>query len=616
MSETDPASKRTGTTTLRNALRESEERLDLVLRGSNDGFWDWDVTTGELFLSARWLEMLGYAEADLEPHIRTFENLCHAEDLPGLREAMRAQLNAGAAQKMVIEHRLRTKSGEWKWILTRGAVGKRDEHARALRMAGTATDITDRKHAEVELQQHRDFLDEIVAQRTAQLQEANAQLQFDIGRRQEAEKRLREANAKLAEALEREKRISAQLKVAMEAAEAANRAKSEFLANMSHELRTPMTAILGFAEVLLKHGDLDHAPAERVEAVETIRRNGEYLMTIINDILDLSKIEAGKMRVEQIACSPVQIVSEVAALMRVRAEAQNLSFTVEYAGPVPETIQTDPTRLRQVLINLVGNAVKFTEAGSVRLAVRFVPDAGAPLMQFDIVDTGVGMSPEQATELFQPFTQADTSTTRRFGGTGLGLTISRRFAVLLGGNVTVVDTAVHKGTHIRLAIAAGSVMGVKMVDPGTVRPAPPPEPDRTPAPAAELCGCRVLLAEDGPDNQRLISFLLRKAGAEVSVAENGQVAVDKALAARGKGRAFDVILMDMQMPVLSGYDATARLRAEGYRGPIVALTAHAMEGDREKCVSAGCDDYATKPVDQKRLIATIRAFLTPTVGAR
>ena len=620
MGQAEQASRRTGTTTLRNALRESEERLDLVLRGSNDGFWDWNIATGALFLSERWLDMLGYAEGELEQHIRTFEHVCHPEDLPKLREAIQVQLespDSPDAPNMVIEHRVRTKTGVWKWILTRGTVGKRDDNAKPLRMAGTATDITDRKQAEMELQEHRDFLDEIVAQRTLQLQEANAQLQFDIARRQEAEEKLKESNAELATAWEREKRVSTQLKAAMQAAEAASRAKSEFLANMSHELRTPMTAILGFAEVLLTHGNLGNAPDCRVEAVTTIKRNGEYLIAIINDILDISKIEAGKMTMEHITCFPLQIIGEVAALMQTRAEAKGLSFHTEYVGEIPEFIQSDPTRLRQILINLVGNAFKFTETGSVRLVVRFTEDGGSPALQFDIIDTGIGMTAEQVAELFQPFTQADTSTTRKFGGTGLGLTISRRFAVLLGGDVRVVKTQVGKGTQIRLIIATGSVAGVPMADHQSAETFVAAESGNAPSKAADdsLQGSRILLAEDGPDNQRLISFILKKMGAEVTVAENGRLAVDTVLAACAEGRAFDVILMDMQMPVMGGYEATALLREQGYAGPIIALTAHAMAGDREKCISAGCDEYATKPVNQQKLLAVISTFLQPSSSA-
>jgi CheY-like chemotaxis protein len=297
---------------------------------------------------------------------------------------------------------------------------------------------------------------------------------------------------------------------------------------------------------------------------------------------------------------------------------------------VPETIHTDPTRLRQILINLIINAVKFTHAGGVRLVISFVDDADEPLMQFDVVDTGVGMTDEQLPELFKPFTQGDASTTRKSGGTGLGLSIARQLAQLLGGDIALVETKPGVGTRFRITIATGPLDGVKMIDdpaPLTVVAA-----DRTEAaiPAyvgtagPALAGARILLAEDGPDNQRLIAFILKKAGAEVTVVDNGKLAVEKALAARptagidprGSAQAeacgstgFDVILMDMQMPVMDGYEATRVLRRQGYTGPIIALTAYAMEGDRENCIEAGSDDYAAKPISQATLIDIVGKHL-------
>jgi len=377
---------------------------------------------------------------------------------------------------------------------------------------------------------------------------------------------------------------------------------------MSHEIRTPMTAILGFTENLL---DAELAESDRRQAIHTIHRNGTHLLELINDILDLSKIEAGKMDVERLRCAPCGLVAEVGSLVRVRVEAKKLAFDVEYVGAIPETIRTDPTRLRQILINLIGNAVKFTETGRVRLVVRFL-EADPAMLQFDVVDTGIGMDRQHAAELFKPFTQADSSTTRKFGGTGLGLAISRRLAQMLGGDVSLVDTQLGVGTRFRATVATGSLDGVTMLtDPATAtaigqRHAPA---RRDGGDGVHLRGCRILLAEDGPDNQRLISHVLRKAGAEVMVVENGQLAVDVALAVHEVGEPFDVILMDMQMPVLDGYQATAALRNKDYIGPIIALTAHAMAGDRDKCLQAGCDDYATKPIQRKKLIATIQARL-------
>ncbi len=319
------------------------------------------------------------------------------------------------------------------------------------------------------------------------------------------------------------------------------------------------------------------------------------------------------MTVDRIECRPCAIIADVASLMRVRAESKGIPFEIEYTGPIPEIIQTDPTRVRQSLINLVGNAIKFTETGNVRLITRFVEN-DQPRLEFDVVDTGLGMTPEQVDRLFQPFSQGDSSTTRRFGGTGLGLAITRRFAQMLGGDAAVVETQVGRGTHMRFTVATGPLDGVALIDDpmaATLVVAAPAVSAQAKLGEESLQGCRILLAEDGPDNQRLISHVLTKVGAEVTVERNGKLAVDAALAAHAAGRPFDIILMDMQMPVMSGYEATALLRQEGYTSPILALTAHAMAGEREKCIQAGCDGYASKPIQRAKLIETILEHLQP-----
>jgi PAS domain S-box-containing protein len=406
------------------------------------------------------------------------------------------------------------------------------------------------------------------------------------------------------------KQIERELLEAKATAEAASRAKSAFVANMSHEIRTPMTAILGYADLLAHPSQTEE---ERRRCMQTIRRNGEHLLAVINDILDVSKIEAGKMTVEKIACTPCQLVADVAALMKGRAQQKNLSFDVRYIGAIPQTIQSDPTRLRQILMNLIGNAIKFTTKGNVRLLVSLTDpvDAPNPRLRFDVIDTGVGLNTQQQDSLFRPFAQADSSTTRKFGGTGLGLTISKRLSVMLGGDL-VCKSELGEGSTFSLTVQTGSLRDVTMLD------NPKALVDAAEAPthgndSLKLEG-RVLLAEDGPDNRVLITFYLRQAGIDVTEVENGLMARDRALEALKKGNPFDLILMDMQMPELDGYGATTALRKAGYRAPIVALTAHALGGDKEKCLAAGCDDFAVKPIDHEAFVAVLKKFLPEKAG--
>ena len=396
-------------------------------------------------------------------------------------------------------------------------------------------------------------------------------------------------------------------------AEMANQSKSLFLANMSHEIRTPLTAILGFAENIL---DPDCATTERISAVETILKNGHHLLQLINDILDLSKIEAGHLEIERLRFSPGELVDDVVSALRVRADAKHLSLSLHYDGPLPATIESDPTRLRQILMNLVSNAIKFTERGEVVIGLKMIDAHGHTcsmknreqrlFLQCDVVDSGIGITDTQCSKLFAPFTQADESMARRFGGTGLGLSISRRLARLLGGDI-VVASKLNVGSTFSLQIAAGTLADAMWFD----RPSSIGKPTHPALRSTDvrLAG-RILLAEDGPDNQLLISSFLRKYGADVTIVDNGRRAIDAALASIDEGRSFVVILMDMQMPILDGYAATSELRSRGWAGPIIALTANAMQGDRQKCLEAGCDDFAVKPINRADLIERIHAVVS------
>jgi PAS domain S-box-containing protein len=394
-----------------------------------------------------------------------------------------------------------------------------------------------------------------------------------------------------------------------EVAESASRAKSEFLANMSHEMRTPLTAILGYTDLLRDDPDIAASPDKRGHAVETIKCAGEHLLTVINDILDLSKIEADRMTVETVDTPLVRVLYEVESLMRSRAVSKGVTLKAALASPVPATIRSDPTRLRQILMNLVSNAVKFTEQGDVGVTASMVGEPGDERLVVDVDDTGPGIGPDQAARLFTAFGQGDSTVSRRYGGTGLGLVICRRLANMMGGDVKLLRTEVGKGTCFRLVLPVETVPGVELAF--GLDAIPRGGLAGIGASGGEVEGLRgrVLLAEDGFDNQRLIAFHLRKAGAEVEVADNGKQALMMLEMAAAAGRPFDLLVTDMQMPEMDGYALARALREQGSTIPIIALTAHAMSEDRERCVEAGCDDYATKPIDKAALLRVCRAWI-------
>ena len=375
-----------------------------------------------------------------------------------------------------------------------------------------------------------------------------------------------------------------ELEKARAKADDTTRAKSEFLANMSHEIRTPLTTIIGFSETLL---DAQLSGKERQKAVTAIRNSGKHLYDIINDVLDISKIEAGKLEIEVLAVSPMDLVRETVCILESKATDRGLQILTEFDVPLPKTIMTDPTRLKQILLNLCGNAVKFTQSGNISIELSF--NAENRQMVFTVSDTGIGMSQEQVAKVFSPFHQAEKSTTRFYGGTGLGLSISKQLAQRLGGDITC-RSEVGKGTRFTLSISAGDELPgewVREVDQNREVCISPVQRADTP----QLSG-RVLLAEDTPDIQTLITMLLEKAGLSVQAVDNGAAAVR-----HGMQENFDLIIMDMQMPVLDGLAAIQQLREAGCQQPIVALTANATQEDKNRCLNAGADDFMVKPVD-------------------
>ncbi len=396
---------------------------------------------------------------------------------------------------------------------------------------------------------------------------------------------------------------------AEQAALEAQQARGDFVVSLTGELRRPAESIRGFADWLA-----DQLPrGEELQAAEAIGRNAAAMTAVINDVYDLARIEGGSLDVHVQPCSPARIVRDVAFAFGEQADAKGLPLAVEYDGPLPETIQTDWDRLTRVLSNLVSNAVKFTEFGGVRIVTRLrgADEQTAAQLQIDVIDSGIGMTREQVSRLFRPFALCDRLTNRKFGGVGLGLTLSRRLADLLGGDLTVV-TAPGEGSTFTLTVGVGNLEGVRLLDrPSGVLGADELRVDA--AATAPALDCHVLLAECDPEQQRLVSFALRKAGAEVMLARNGHEAVDLALAAwLGRGRRasdpqrpFDVILMDDNLPILEGNNAVRLLRERGYEGPIVAMLSQSSAEHRENALSAGCDACLSKPFTRKQAVRAI-----------
>lgn len=406
----------------------------------------------------------------------------------------------------------------------------------------------------------------------------------------------------------------------------ASQAKSQFLSCMSHEIRTPMTAILGYANLLKDQNPSATEANQSRDFVDIIERNGQHLLSIIDDILNLAKIEAGKLSVEQIPISTIDLLADVVALTKVQADTKHLGFSVELETPIPQTIYSDAVRLRQILVNLLGNAIKFTETGKVTVRVGY--DSSTRQISFDVTDTGIGLTELQIGRLFNAFTQADSSTTRRFGGTGLGLRISKNLAQLLGGEITVRSEP-GVGSTFRVSAASGSLDQVDWIHHidnssliGASRDAKSKSKTQASASLIRLNGMRIMLLEDGEDNQRLLSHILRKAGAEVSIFSNGKLGIESVTIGGqldGPLRSpfpFDIILTDMQMPELDGYATSQLLRQKGCNHPIIALTAFAMQGNDDDCKRAGCDDYLSKPLKREELLEKCAKWRPITQGVQ
>ncbi len=367
-------------------------------------------------------------------------------------------------------------------------------------------------------------------------------------------------------------------------AEQANKAKSHFLANMSHEIRTPLTAIIGFSESML---DVNRNPMEQRKTVKTIVRNGKHLLQLINDILDVSKIEAGQLQIESIDTYPLAILNEVESIVGAQARDKGLNFSVNVQFPIPEKFTSDPVRLKQILINLCSNAIKFTDKGSVTINTNYRPQEN--VFSFTVIDTGIGMTEKAITKIFSAFTQADAGTTRKFGGSGLGLTISRQLAQKMNGQIKCISKP-NQGSQFFLELRMKTNVSTHLIYEHSTNNKDMVSsfnPNLTPR-----LNCNILLAEDSPDNQKLISMYINRTGANITVVENGKQAIEKTLAFD-----YDIILMDMQMPVMDGITAVTYLRETGYTKPIIMLSANTLKSDLDHAVDIGVDEYIVKPIN-------------------
>lgn len=458
------------------------------------------------------------------------------------------------------DHVIRLHDGSTKYVQTRGQVAL-DEQGEVVKIFGTTQDITDLKTIENELLKTQAELESRVQQRTADLEQA----------------------------LIREKK-------AKEVAEEATKAKTTFLANMSHEIRTPMNAILGFAELLSS----ENLTRDQEEYLNRIQANGELLLRIIDDILDLTKFEAGKIPIEKSLLSYTELVDEVVSSLSLLGLKKGIKIQVEKTSQMPALIHSDPVRLRQILVNLIGNAIKFSNKGPITIRISSQKLEGKTLISTEVQDFGVGISEEGQRQIFQAFGQADSSIIRKFGGTGLGLVLSRHFARALGGDLSLLESKEDVGSTFLFTITSSD-------EEQATAQHPPQVQNQTPVSLQDFEGktIKVLLAEDLKDNQILIGIYLRSKHFVVSYANDGFEAVKMATE-----NDYDIILMDVQMPGMDGLQATRTLRAQGYKKPIIALTAHALREEVKKSLDAGCNAHLTKPINRPDLLGAIKTFIS------
>lgn len=554
-----------------NASRQEIRLLSLVASSTDNAVVITDQNQRIVWVNRACEEMCGYSLQELKTQ-KPGKILIGPRTDAAVLEKMRQAVRAGQGINAELEYYRKDGSSFW------GAVEIKPVHdadGNVTQFTSICTDITQRKKTQAQLEDH-------------------------IARLEDRERELQEQRGEL-------QRLAGDLRQAKEQAEAANRSKSEFLATMSHEIRTPMNGVLGVAQ-LLQTTDLDE---DQRGYVETIAESGEALLTILNDILDLSRLEAGGIVLEEIPFEVDEILSTVTDLMSLRARQKGLTFRAVKAQGVEGRLLGDPGRLRQVLFNLVGNAIKFTDSGSVTLSIRKDHYRGGEALRFQVHDTGIGIPGDVQDRLFERFVQADSSTSRHFGGTGLGLAICRELVELMGGTIDVESNLGEGSTFgFWLPLRAAPPEEADARGVGPIKPEPPSDADAVPAPARSL---KVLLAEDHAINQKLFLAILGNMGHEVTLVENGLEAVRTI-----REQSFDIVLMDIQMPEMDGLTATQAIRGlEGAAAsvPIVALTANAMAGQREAYLEAGMNAYVSKPVRMAELREVIDGLVAGSAGS-